>query len=152
MDVVTLKKAVKDAGKYTPSNPVPDEWEPTKVAEALDILAGSRIVEQGSNENGHYVLLSGGMAICIPSGFLTLTYADPALLIYTWTFPVAFANTGAMVISNVSLPKADARGVSYPHVTSITATSALVRLYVINQLWVEGDTVQARPIAIGRWK
>ena len=54
MDVVTLKKAVKDAGKYTDQE--------VSALEAL--FVDSQIVEHGSNENGGYWRWDNGLQIC----------------------------------------------------------------------------------------
>lgn len=144
MDILTLKKAVKQAKKYTPANPVPGEWEPTKVAEGLDILAGSRIVEQDSNENGEYIRWENGLQVCIASVFTSFIEAGNK----QFPFPAAFidppAASKAFGLASVPI---------YVNATFETTLQTHSSYWRVVTLKAEGyGNVSTYLLAIGRWK
>ena len=79
---------------YNPSDPATD-WEPSNVASALDILAGSRIVEQGENENGYYAMFACGIIISFLTGPFRLE-KEGSYFQNPWNLPRSYVEIGSV--------------------------------------------------------
>src|SRR5690606_18429444 len=115
------------------NNYIGDDIE--KIRENFAELAGSRIVEMGSNSNGTYVRWENGLQICWRSvsqtGRAPTTQTTQSLTVYrdfyTWSFPAAFSVAPMVLAPN---PRFLSGGIAATHhmatgyVGSVTVTSA----------------------------
>src|SRR5690606_16082554 len=104
-------------------------------------LAGSRIVEMGSNSNGTYVRWENGLQVCFAT---RSTSASEDTL---WTLPAAFIDTGWTPCGGVAAAfEAGAQVITFQG-----RTTSSIMLRVLN---ASGNRVpgSAFIIAIGRWK
>jgi len=123
-------------------------------------LAGSRIVEMGSNSNGTYVRWENGLQICwrsvsqtgrSPSAQTTQSltvYRD----FYTWSFPAAFSVAPMVLAPNPRLFSGDSAATYHMatgYIGSVTVTSAGI---IYESLKTFDAIEQEALLAVGRWK
>ena len=144
MDVVTLKKAVKDAGKYTDQE--------VSALEAL--FADSRIVEQGSNENGEYWRWENGLQVCFKGLVSSGTFASELENSYTWEYPASFASQPPY--RNVVISRTDVSGEPSAMITSIGPAAVSLRSlraeFSVKNTSGTQQVIQTSGLAMGRWK
>lgn len=109
---------------------------------------------RGNNNNGHWVRLGDGTQICW-NNTLRVDYENSTRLTGTWTLPIAFASSTAIVATRENWWGA-ARVVSG---TASTQTSGDGRTATIHwwktrtdENFVSADNALLRVVAIGRWK
>jgi hypothetical protein len=143
--LVYLRFAHSQMKFYSASATSPYYWESTWLE------AGSGIVEQGSNTNGHYVRFSSGLQMCWRSVSVAMTtIRNQNIGTYgwsyfrdtqTWTFPMPFASaTGLSVVSG---------GAGNGPVNVGTLTATAVEWGV---LAVATSASTAHLLAVGYWK
>lgn len=114
------------------------------------------IVEYGSNANGEYMRLAGGLQICWTQ--LTLPFLSTGSLGASWTFPAVFA--AAPRVMGDAIWQTAAGGLSassyqqYPGPQGVTVTTSVVSIRVgrmSGAAFASGDSVGCDCIAIGKW-
>lgn len=104
-------------------------------------LAGSRIVEMGSNSNGEYVRWENGLQVCFD--VLSTSASQDTL----WTLPAAFIDSEWVFCSGLGASfSSEARAITFQGRTTNSVT--------LRALTASGGRVSAGAfiIAIGRWK
>jgi len=124
-------------------------------------LAGSRIVEMGSNSNGTYVRWENGLQVCWVDEAVA-SFLDRYVLRYHWVYPAGFV-TPPVVVSTKYSPF-EFNGTDVPNGTLIRnligpylrqKSSVSVALDLANSLgdWSKAeDRLKLSAFAIGRWK
>lgn len=136
------------------------------LASNFNALADSRIVEQGSNENGEYWRWENGLQVCLHR--LTLTKSADTRMTGTWDYPSTFAHTpyiGRMIETNPvffmsSTAETEARrSISgdylYLYQGEVSARRAQISIFITagsTLTFTDGSTANVQTFAIGRWK
>lgn len=114
------------------------------------------IVEYGSNANGEYVRLAGGLQICWTQ--MTLPYLSAGALGASWTFPAVFSAAARVIGNAMWQTAAGALSASsyqqYPGPQGVTATTTVVSLRMgrmSGAAFASGDSVACDCFAIGKW-
>lgn len=128
-------------------------FTPAKVSGALDALAGVRIVEMGSNENGEYIKWENGLMVCWnvqqQSSDVPITTAAGSIYesdVYFWTFPAVFNSTPAVSSRTQGGSSLLIKG------TNATTGSSSYRYVNHSSTTVSAAYAGVGHIAIGRWK
>src|SRR5690606_8960209 len=123
-----------------------------KIRENFAELAGSRIVEMGSNSNGTYVRWENGLQICFVRGVAFVGDGTPTEKTGSWTHPAAFASPPAIVGRNAQNAVPTTWHIEVNPGTSTGITNVFWRAYRTMDSWVSGINYPLHYIAIGRWK
>lgn len=140
---------------YDPTIPALNNYigdDIAKIRENFAELAGSRIVEMGSNSNGEYVRWENGLQICFVRGVAFTGDDTSDEKTGSWTHPAAFASFPAIVGRNA---RAQAPPNWYLEVNpggGAGVTNVSWYAYRVSGRWVSGDDYHLHYIAIGRWK
>src|SRR5690606_23232753 len=97
---------------YDPTIPALNNYigdDIAKIRENFAELAGSRIVEMGSNSNGTYVRWDNGLQVCWHVATMARDddTSQPSRLRYDWTFPASFVAGVIAVGGSVSNASSD---------------------------------------------
>ena len=129
---------------YDPTIPALNNYigdDIAKIRENFAELAGSRIVEMGSNSNGTYVRWENGLQVCFATR--TTSASEDTL----WTLPATFIDDGWVFSSGLGASfGSEARAITFQ---GRTTNSVMLRILNASGARVPGT---AFIIAIGRWK
>lgn len=129
----------------------------SNVAAALNLLADSAVVDEGSTADGDYIRYENGWQICWAHDF-QLSYNDNEQLRDFWDFPVSFSSAHLFVsstlIGSISDFSPEADEITLHNNFDPSPTSVEVSLWRIKSLtdFSSDDTASMSNIAIGRWK
>lgn len=132
------------------------------VAELVDLTAlqphiaallNSRIVEMGSNSNGHYVRWESGLQVC----YHRLIIGNPdGVQSFSWTYPAAFASSGDAYPMGIVAASGPGPGVFSQYVKSavMRSTEALATetTFFVEFSNAPSTGIHIHAFAIGRWK
>lgn len=148
--------ALKD-GKlnYSPASPATD-WEPSEVADALDILASSRIVEQGENENGQYWRWENGFQVCVYRSYNSDTPKKIEKAVGEVYISELFEHHYPAVFSEVPIMIGSANFYQgrgwFGNFASLSRSSISYRLFSYGTIGAsQAETGSVQIISIGRW-
>lgn len=158
-DIDNPHNLLADLIPFSPADPASD-WEPTKVADALDILADSRIVEQGENENGEYWRWESGLQVCyvididLQTGFVARNNDWSRITKNPrWNLPATFVSEQYLVYGIYSRRISEAPGNISWGLRSYDLRSSYASVQPYTQEVIDGGTPAIFSLcAIGRWK
>jgi len=131
-----------------------------KIRENFVELAGSRIVEMGSNSNGEYVRWGNGLQICWRSvsqtGRAPSTRTTQSLTVYrdfyTWSFPAAFS-VAPMVLAPNPRFFSGGSSIAYHMATGYVGSVTVASAAIIYESLATFDAIEQEALlAVGRWK
>lgn len=115
-------------------------------------LAGSRIVEMGSNSNGEYVRWENGLQICFVRGVAFTGDGTSDEKTGAWGHPAAFASPPTIVGRNAHAQASPTWHLEVNPGGNISVTNVFWRAYRPSGIWISGTNYHLHYIAIGRWK
>ena len=117
-----------------------------------DKISTGYMVESGSNANGSFVKFNDGTMICRGTPTIS-TFIASDTLEGDWIYPAAFTADSDTVITGSSLlfTEGTRRGGAV-EIHTRTPTTVKIRLKHPSAPYVDGDSVVAHMLAIGRWK
>jgi len=115
-------------------------------------LAGSRIVEMGSNSNGTYVRWENGLQICFVRATAFTGDSTSDIKTGDWTHPAAFTSPPAIVGRNAQNQASPVWYLEVNPGVGTAVTSVFWRAYRESGVWTPTANYPLHYIAIGRWK
>lgn len=129
------------------NNRIPDDV--LGIASALTELDGSEM-DLTENVHGTCIRWGNGLQVCFATQ--TLAYEAGTVLVYEWTFPLAFvANNIIISVSGDGIGLAAAKREGILGARAKSTASARIELRAA-AVFEAGDTIEVDVIAVGKWK